>query len=317
MGLPRSTLQSRFDRAIGSLREDLDREHGSRKAWIGLFGPWLSLYPEPVTGPGLSTGAGSGLKLAGAVTLAVGAGIGAMNWKGPETAQFEGPELEGPELAAAEPNPVKEAIAIEAPVAQRELTEAATAEVDGALLDEKDPGAAGRRVPLVVRLWNTSGEPVASGSLTLGDGRGRRYVKRFIDVSEIVFERVATGPAEIRAFIGGVTAVEHSFGIQGEAPVVDLWVAPSGLLEVVNCPACVLFWSRPTPPKAFLGIGFRAGDGRPPDAGGRPSTTKLLLRSALQVGPRGPKQYGGRPGLRGCPLGGLRWAQRRRDCRCW
>lgn len=52
MNLPRSTVQSRLDSAMARLREDLDREHGSRKAWIGLFGPWLSLYPEPVPGPG-------------------------------------------------------------------------------------------------------------------------------------------------------------------------------------------------------------------------------------------------------------------------
>ena len=76
LGVPRSTLQGRLDRALAELRKRMDTTHGSRDAWCAALAPWIGWSAEQVTV------AGSGLALQLGGSLAVVAAIGVLGWMG-------------------------------------------------------------------------------------------------------------------------------------------------------------------------------------------------------------------------------------------
>src|SRR5262245_5832641 len=251
LGVPVKTVKTRLNRGLALLREELDRSHGGREAWLAAFTPMLKLG---VPGGALlcaareAFSASTALKLAGAATL-VSIGVYAVL---PERRGSATPPAEPMVRGAVLSSPVAEAELAPPPAFEPATRAARTANAPASapvvpppvvqalvagmrscrVLGPDGSGIAGVRVGFREGTENAP-EPIVSGAngvFELPDLPGEVLSRdeRFATVLASVLDPARAQPAEARIVVvapavalGGVVRDEHGALAAGASVAVE------------------------------------------------------------------------------------------------
>jgi len=216
-GVPAATVRTRLHRALGKLRERLDREQGGRSAWALAFATPGMAAASPLATATIQGGTLMGVKAWAGGALALAAVVGVVLTRGRDESGNDSArngsraEREAPAEALLPPEPGS--------VQAESRREAAPAAAPARTFEE---------VLLFGALTDPAGEPVAVEFLTLEDEQGVRRGASRPEAGSYAVAGLVPGRYRLSVQAKGFLTLRETLELRGEAEHVrrDLVLAP-------------------------------------------------------------------------------------------